>query len=189
MPTLRPVHHHRQNSSSTPSCRFLLYKMALVVIQGIVIPRWVSFTRLLQPVLNTAAHLVLDLSKFSHTLHLQSLLWLPVAARIQFKHLVLTCRAVPGTAPSYVQATAEPYSAAQPPRFSSFGQLAALPLQRSCSPISSARSKILSVLALQWWNGLSTEICLFRQHIDTPCWHFSFLISLNTNQKITYCSR
>nr|UOV22681.1 interleukin 34 [Gasterosteus aculeatus] len=53
---------------------------------------------------NAAARLVFNLPKFSHTTPLlRSLHWLPVAARIQFKTLVLTYHAVNGSGPAYIQ--------------------------------------------------------------------------------------
>lgn len=50
---------------------------------------------------NTAAHLVFNLPKFSHVTHLlHELHWLPVAALIQFKTMVLAFKAINGAAPS-----------------------------------------------------------------------------------------
>merc|ERR1712208_221472 len=47
---------------------------------------------------------------------LMGLHWLPVAARIQFKTLVLAYRAANGTAPSYLQDMVKPYTPARPLR-------------------------------------------------------------------------
>ncbi|KAK0140818.1 hypothetical protein N1851_022183 [Merluccius polli] len=55
----------------------------------------------LQPIQNAAARLVFNLPKFNHVTPpiFRDLHWLPVAARITFKTMVLTYKAVNGTAP------------------------------------------------------------------------------------------
>ncbi|KAK3525027.1 hypothetical protein QTP86_013384 [Hemibagrus guttatus] len=61
--------------------------------------------RPLQMIQNAAAQLVFNLPKFSHTTPLlRSLHWLPVAARIRFKTLMLAYKAKNGPAPSYLKA-------------------------------------------------------------------------------------
>ncbi|KAK3564816.1 hypothetical protein QTP86_027978, partial [Hemibagrus guttatus] len=61
--------------------------------------------RPLQMIQNAAARLVFNLPKFSHTTPLlRSLHWLPVAARIRFKTLMLAYKAKNGPAPSYLKA-------------------------------------------------------------------------------------
>ena len=115
------------------TCRYLLYNiwrirpfltdvMAQVLIQAIVISCLdycnslyagapASAIRPLELVQKAAARLVFNLPKFSHTTPLlRSLHWLPVAARIQFKTLVLAYRAVIGTAPSYLQVMVKSYT-------------------------------------------------------------------------------
>ena len=58
----------------------------------------------LQSVLNSAARLIARLPKFSHisTFMIDTLHWLPIAARIQFKILLLVSRAHQGRAPKYL---------------------------------------------------------------------------------------
>ncbi|KAK0135721.1 hypothetical protein N1851_028398 [Merluccius polli] len=52
--------------------------------------------------------------KFSHVTPLfRDLHWLPVAARIKFKTMVLTYKAVNGTAPTYLQALVRPHAPAR----------------------------------------------------------------------------
>ncbi|KAK3542180.1 hypothetical protein QTP86_016416, partial [Hemibagrus guttatus] len=61
---------------------------------------------------NAAARLVFNLPKFSHTTPLlRSLHWLPVAARIRFKTLMLAYKAKNGPAPSYLKALITPRTA------------------------------------------------------------------------------
>ncbi|KAK3557326.1 hypothetical protein QTP70_026594, partial [Hemibagrus guttatus] len=118
----------------TRSCRFLLYNIrrirpflstqaTQVLIQSLVISRLVycnsllaglplNAIRPLQMIQNAAARLVFNLPKFSHTTPLlRSLHWLPVAARITFKTLMLAYKAKNGPAPSYLKALITPRTA------------------------------------------------------------------------------
>ncbi|KAK3517289.1 hypothetical protein QTP70_002930 [Hemibagrus guttatus] len=111
----------------TCSCRFLLYNIrriwpflstqaTQVLVQSLVISRLdycnsllaglpLNAIRPLQMIQNAAARLVFNLPKFSHTTQLlRSLHWLPVAARIRFKTLMLAYKAKNGPAPSYLKA-------------------------------------------------------------------------------------
>ncbi|KAF7704303.1 hypothetical protein HF521_021375 [Silurus meridionalis] len=98
------------------SCRFLLYNIrrirpflsiqaAQLLVQSLVISRLdycnsllaglpLNAIRPLQMIQNAAARLVFNQPKFSHTTPLlRSLHWLPVAARIRFKTLMLAYKA------------------------------------------------------------------------------------------------
>ncbi|KAK3526424.1 hypothetical protein QTP70_025458 [Hemibagrus guttatus] len=111
----------------TRSCRFLLYNIrrirpflstqaTQVLVRSLVISRLdycnsllaglpLNAIRPLQMIQNAAARLVFNLPKFSHTTPLlRSLHWLPVAARIRFKTLMLAYKAKNGPAPSYLKA-------------------------------------------------------------------------------------
>ncbi|KAK3561767.1 hypothetical protein QTP86_013416 [Hemibagrus guttatus] len=111
----------------TRSCRFLRYNIrrirpflstqaTQVLVQSLVISRLdycnsllaglpLNAIRPLQMIQNAAARLVFNLPKFSHTTPLlRSLHWLPVAARIRFKTLMLAYKAKNGPAPSYLKA-------------------------------------------------------------------------------------
>ena len=176
------------------TCRYLLYNiwrirpfltdvMAQVLIQAIVISCLdycnslyagapVSAIRPLELVQKAAARLVFNLPKFSHTTPLlRSLHWLPVAARIQFKTLVLAYRAVIGTAPSYLQVLVKPYTPARPLRSSASRRLVASSLRAPGG--RATRSRRFSVLAPQWWNDLPTEVRtaesqpIFRRRLKT----------------------
>ncbi|KAK3519695.1 hypothetical protein QTP70_001366, partial [Hemibagrus guttatus] len=117
----------------TRSCRFLLYNIrrirpflstqaTQVLVQSLVISRLdycdsllaglpLNAIRPLQMIQNAAAPLVFNLPKFSHTTPLLLLHWLPVAARIRFKTLMLTYKAKNGPAPSYLKALVTPRTA------------------------------------------------------------------------------
>ncbi|KAK3518316.1 hypothetical protein QTP86_003620, partial [Hemibagrus guttatus] len=111
----------------TRSCQFLLYNIrrirpflstqaTQVLVQSLVISRLdycnsllaglpLNAIRPLQMIQNAAARLVFNLPNFSHTTPLlRSLHWLPVAARIRFKTLMLAYKAKNGPAPSYLKA-------------------------------------------------------------------------------------
>ncbi|KAK3556297.1 hypothetical protein QTP70_007037 [Hemibagrus guttatus] len=111
----------------TRSCWFLLYNIrrirpflstqaTQVLVQSLVISRLdycnsllaglpLNAIRPLQMIQNAAARLVFNLPKFAHTTPLlRSLHWLPVAARIRFKTLMLAYKAKNGPAPSYLKA-------------------------------------------------------------------------------------
>ncbi|XP_075334670.1 uncharacterized protein LOC142396008 [Odontesthes bonariensis] len=169
--------------TSTRTARNLTDKAAQVLIQALVISRLdycnsllagapASAIRPLELVQKAAARLVFNLPKFSHTSPiLRSLHWLPVAAHIQFKTLVLAYRAVEETAPSYLQAMVKPYTPAQPLRSAASRWLAAPSLSRPCA--RSTRSRLFSVLAPQWWNNLPTDVRtaellpIFRRRLKT----------------------
>ncbi|KAK3554730.1 hypothetical protein QTP70_033143, partial [Hemibagrus guttatus] len=78
----------------------------------------------LQMIQNAAARLVFNLPKFSHTTPLlRSLHWLPVAARIRFKTLILAYKAKNGPAPPYLKALITPRTAPRSLRSSSTARL------------------------------------------------------------------
>uniref|UniRef100_A0A8C2X723 Ferric-chelate reductase 1 n=1 Tax=Cyclopterus lumpus TaxID=8103 RepID=A0A8C2X723_CYCLU len=110
----------------TCSCRYMLYnirrirplltqKAAQVLVQALVISRLdycnsllaglpANAIRPLQLIQNAAARLVFNRPKFTHTTPLlRDLHWLPVAARIRFKTLVLAYRAANRSGPVYIQ--------------------------------------------------------------------------------------
>ncbi|KAK3549137.1 hypothetical protein QTP70_033346 [Hemibagrus guttatus] len=130
----------------TRSCRFLLYNIrrirpflstqaTQVLVQSLVISRLdycnsllaglpLNAIRPLQVIQNAAARLVFNLSKFSHTTPLLRFLhWLPVAARIRFKTLMLTYKAKNGPAPSYLKALVTPRTAPRSLRSTSTARL------------------------------------------------------------------
>ncbi|KAK3551148.1 hypothetical protein QTP70_013915, partial [Hemibagrus guttatus] len=130
----------------TRSCRFLLYnirriqpflstKATQVLVQSLVISRLdycnsllaglpLNAIRPLQMIQNAVARFVINLPKLSHTTPLlRSLHWLPVAARLRFKTLMLAYKAKNGPAPSYLKALVTPRTAPRSLRSTSTAQL------------------------------------------------------------------
>ncbi|KAI5097353.1 hypothetical protein C0J45_12662, partial [Silurus meridionalis] len=125
------------------SCRFLLY--------------------------NIRRRLVFNLLKFSHTTPLLLLHWLPVAARIRFKTLMLAYKAKNGPAPSYLSDLITSRTAPRCLRSSSTARLV--------SPSLRMRGKytlrLFSVLAPRWWNELPLDVrtaeslIIFKRRLKT----------------------
>ena len=174
------------------SCRFTLYNIRKIrrylsehstqlLVQALVHSKLdycnslldglaVCATRPLQRIQNAAARLIFNLTRHSHvTPLLISLHWLPITARIRFKTLVLTVRAVNGTASDCIKSLLQPYTTTHHLRSSSDNRLVVPPLK-------SARSqhKLFSCLVPQWWNQLPTSF------IYTDCF-FSFKKRLKTH--------
>ncbi|KAK3516946.1 hypothetical protein QTP70_028237 [Hemibagrus guttatus] len=159
----------------TRLCRFLLYNIGRirpflstqatqVLVQSLVISRLdycnsllaglpLNAIRPLQMIQNAAARLVFNLPKFSHTTPLlRSLHWLPVAARIRFKTLMLAYKAKNG--PSYLKALVTPHTAPRSLRSTSTARLVP-PSLRGKGRYS---SRLFSVLAPRWWNELPLDV-------------------------------
>ena len=110
----------------------------------------------LQRVHNAAARLVTRTSKYEHiTPVLQSLHWLPIAQRIDYKILLLTYKALTGSAPSYLQELIKVSSQSRTLR-SNEQKLLVCP--RSMSSRYGDRS--FSVAAPTLWNKLPMSIRL-----------------------------
>ena len=179
-------------TATTRSCRFMLYnirrirplltqKAVQVLVQALVISRLdycnsllaglpASAIRPLQLIQNAAARLVFNQPKFSHTTPLlRSLHWLPVAARIRFKTLVLAYHAVNGSGPVYIQDMVKLYTPARSLRSASANQLVAPSLRAK----HSSKSRLFAVLAPKWWNELpidirtSESLHIFRRKLKT----------------------
>jgi len=144
----------------------LTQKAKQVLVQALVISRLdycnsllaslpAKAIRPLQLIQNTAARLAFSLPKFTHTTPLlRSLHWLPVAARIRFKTLVLAYRAANGSGPVYIQDMVKPYTPARSLRSATTNQLVTSSLWAN----HSRKSRLFAVLAPQWSNKLSTGI-------------------------------
>ena len=124
----------------------------------------------LQLIQNAAARLVFNLPEFSHvTPLLRSLHWLPVAARIRFKTLMLAYKAKNGPAPPYLMAMVKSRTAPRALRASSTARLD--------PPSFKARgrqaSRLFSVLAPRWWNELplavrtAESLAVFKRRLKT----------------------
>ncbi|XP_056270598.1 ubiquitin carboxyl-terminal hydrolase 13 isoform X3 [Pseudoliparis swirei] len=173
------------------SCRYMLHnirrirplltqKAAQVLIQALVISRLdycnsllaglpAKAIRPLQLIQNAAARLVFSLPKFTHTTPLlRSLHWLPVAARIRFKTLVLAYHALNGSGPVSIRDMVTPYTPARSLRSATANRLVT-PAPRA----NHSKSRLFAVLAPQWWKGLPTDIrtaeslYIFRRRLKT----------------------
>ena len=178
----------------TRSCRFTLYNIrrirpfltqesAQLLIQTSVLSKLDYCNSLLtglpacalkplQLIQNAAARLVFNQPKFSHvTPLLRSLHWLPVAARTEYKTLMLAFKATKGMAPPYLANLIAPYKPSRALRSAEAGKLVVpslkTPGQRSTRP------KLFSLLAPKLWNALpitirtAESLPIFRRNLKT----------------------
>ncbi len=154
------------------SCRFALHNIrkirpfltehaAQLLVQALVISRLDYCNALLaglpsntikplQMIQNAAARLVFNEPKRAHVTPLfVSLHWLPVAARIQFKTLMLTYRTTTGSAPTYFHSLLRTYIPSRSLRSASERRLV-VPSQRG----SKSLSRTFSFTVPGWWNDL-----------------------------------
>ncbi len=124
---------------------------------------------------NAAAQVVFSEPKRAHvTPPFVSLHWLPVAARIKFKTLMLAYRTATGSAPSYFHSLMTIYSPSSSLRSASVRCLV-VPSQRG--------TKSFNVPG--WWNDLPTPIgnaeslTIFKRHLKTHLFrlHLTFASS------------
>ena len=177
-------------TATTRSCRFMLYNirrirpfltqkvvqvLVQVLVQALVISRLdycnsllaglpASAIRPLQLIQNAAARLVFNQPKFSHTTPLlRSLHWLPVAARIRFKTLVLAYHAVNGSGPVYIQEIGQTL---HPSPFTSALLLPISSLLLHCEPNTHQNHDCL----LSWLlnGGISSPSTSGHQKVYTP---------------------
>ena len=108
----------------------------------------------LQRILHIAARIVtLPPSSHDITEILKDLHWLPVEQRIKYKILLLTFRAVNGTAPLYLRELLKPY---YPPRNLRSTELALLDIPTT--KLKTYGDRAFAAVAPKLWNGLSLEI-------------------------------
>ncbi|KAI5090199.1 hypothetical protein C0J45_20334, partial [Silurus meridionalis] len=160
---------------------FLSTQAAQVLVQSLVISRLdycifllaglpLNAIRPLQIIQNAAARLVFNQHKFSHTTPLlRSLHWLPVAAFIRFKTLMLVYKAKNGPAPSYLS---DPFTLCTAPcclRSSSTARLVPPSLRMR----GKYTSRLFSVLATRWCNDLPLDVrtaeslTIFKRRLKT----------------------
>ncbi len=158
------------------SCRFALHNIrkirpfltehaAQLLVQALVVSRLDYCNALLaglpsntikplQMIQNAAARLVFNEPKRTHVTPLFiSLHWLPVAARIKFKTLMLAYRTTTGSAPSYFHSLLRIYIPSRSLRSASERRLV-VPSQRG----SKSLSRTFSFTIPGWWNNLPTPI-------------------------------
>ncbi len=123
----------------------------------------------LQMIQNAAARLVFNEPKSTHVTPLFiSLHWLPVAARIKFKTLMLAYRMTTRSAPSYFHSLLRIYIPSRSLRSASERRLV-VPSQRG----SKSLSRTFSFTIPGWWNNLPTPIrnagslSIFKQQLKT----------------------
>ena len=115
----------------------------------------------LQCVQNMSAKMVSRKKKFDHVLPiLTSLHWLPIEYRIKFKILLLTFRAINGTAPKYVT---DLISTHQPRRCLRNSNILELDVPKS--RLGSAGDRTFSFQAASLWNQLPADI---RKELQIP---------------------
>ncbi len=113
-----------------------------------------STIKLLQMIQNAAARLVFNKPKRAHVTPLFiSLHWLPVAARIKFKTLMLAYRTATGSAPAYFHSLMTIYIPSRSLRSASERRLV-VPSQRG----SKSLSRTFPFTVRGWWNDLPTPI-------------------------------
>uniref|UniRef100_A0A672ZLQ3 Reverse transcriptase domain-containing protein n=1 Tax=Sphaeramia orbicularis TaxID=375764 RepID=A0A672ZLQ3_9TELE len=157
-------------ASVTRSCRFTLFNLRKIrpylteqatqlLVQTMVISRLEYCNALLtglpacvvkplQMVQNAAVRLVFNQPKRAHvTPLLIELHWLPIAARIKFKSLILAYRILRGSAPVYLGALIKAYVAPRPLRSSGERSLV---VPRPCT----RQSRLFSWVVPRWWNAL-----------------------------------
>ncbi|KAK3521503.1 hypothetical protein QTP70_007968 [Hemibagrus guttatus] len=184
----------------TRSCRFLLYNIrrirpflstqaTQVLVQSLVISRLdycnsllaglpLNAIRPLQMIQNAAAPLVFNLPKFSHTTPLlRSLHWLPVAARIRFKTLMLAYKAKNGPAPSYLKALVTPRTAPRSLRSTSTARLVPPSLREKAEVIRETGRKVLGVSSGRrkedketWWWNEEVQDSIQRKRLAKKKW-------------------
>ncbi len=121
----------------------------------------------LQMIQNATARLVFNEPKRAHVTPLfVSLHWLPVAARIQFKTLMLAYRTTTGSAPTYFHSLLRIYIPSRSLRSASERRLV-VPSQRG----SKSLSRTFSFTVPGWWNDLPTPtrnagaLSIFKQQL------------------------
>ncbi len=160
---------------------FLTEHAAQLLVQALVISRLDYCNALLaglpsntikplQMIQNAAARLVFNEPKRAHVTPLFiSLHWLPVAARIQFKTLMLAYRTTTGSAPTYFHSLLRTYIPSRSLRSASERRLV-VPSQRG----SKSLSRTFSFTVPGRWNDLPTppirntgSLSIFKQQLKT----------------------
>ncbi len=134
----------------------------------------------LQMIQNAAARLVFSEPKRAHVTPLFiSLHWLPVAACIKFKTLMLAYRTATGSAPTYFHSLLRIYIPSRSLRSASEHHLV-VPSQRGTKSLS----RTFSFTVPGWWNELSNAIrndeslTIFKRHLKTHLFRHHLTSSL-----------
>ena len=124
----------------------------------------------IQRVLNASARLVCNAPRFCHiTPIMRDLHWLPIRARINFKVLLLTFKALHGLAPQYLQSLLS----AKTSRYNLRGSNTLLLTMPSVKSKATLGDRAFAIAAPSLWNSLPSELrsitCLtsFKAHLKT----------------------
>ena len=138
-----------------------------------------STIRPMQNIQNSAARLILGLSKFEHiTPALQQLHWLPIRYRIQFNIMTIVYKAVHNAAPEYICDLIESKQSKY-----SLRSVNGINLRERRSHLKICGVRAFSVCAPKLWNSLPSEvrtsetIYLFKKRLKT---HY-FKLAFNTS--------
>ncbi len=174
---------------TTSERSFLTQHAAQLFVQALVISRLDYCNALLagppsctikplQMIQNAAARLVFSEPRRAHVTPLfVSLHWLPVAARIKFKTLMLAYRTATGSAPSYLHSLMTIYIPSNSLRSAS----------ERCLVVP---SQTFSFTVPGWWNELPTPIrnaeslTIFKRHLKSHL----FCLNLTPASSYTFCS-
>ncbi len=133
---------------------------------------------------NAAARLVFNEPKRAHVTPLfVSLHWLTVAARIQFKTLMLAYRITTGSAPSYFHSLLRIYIPSRSLRSASERRLV-VPSRRG----SKSLSRTFSFTIPDWWNDLPTPHpeCWIPVNLQATTENSSLSTLLDLNKSLTF---
>ena len=132
----------------------------------------------LQRLQNFAARLITgDPRSVRSVLILKKLHWLPIRARIRYKIILLTFKALKGLAPSYLRSMLEVQIHQRKTRLSCSG----LRLKEPRFKLESGGNRAFSVSAPRLWNGLPkdmrsiVELECFKRRLKTYLFEISFM--------------
>ena len=135
-----------------------------------------STIRPMQNIQNSAARLILGLSKFEHiTPALQQLHWLPIRYRIQFKIMTIVYKAVHNVAPEYICDLIESKQSKYSLRL-----INGINLRERRSHLKTCGDRAFSVCAPKLWNSLPSEVrtsetvYLFKKRLKTHYFKLAF---------------
>ena len=148
---------HAFVTAKLDSCSSLLYGLPQHLISR------------LQSIQNTTARVVTRTRKFDHiTPVLKHLHWLPVRYRIVFKTLLLVCKALNITAPSYISELLKYYTSER-----KLGSSSPHPLATPKARLRTYGERAFAVAAPRLWNSIplelrsSSSIDIFKRHLKT----------------------
>ena len=135
-----------------------------------------STIRSMQNIQNSAARLILGLSKFEHiTPALQQLHWLPIKYRIQLKIMTVVYKTVHNAAPEYICDLIESKQSKY-----SLSSVNGINLRERRSHLKTCGDRAFSMCAPKLWKSLPSEVRtsetvdLFKKRLKTHCFKLAF---------------